>query len=144
VTGSVNQMGEVQPIGGVTRKIEGFFKCCKIKGLTGEQGVIIPAANVRDLMLKPAVVEAVAASRFRIAAVDHVDQAIELLTGLPAGDADAYGAVPEGSINYLVATHLLELHSMQQLAHEEKKSGAKHVSHRKKPVLRQPPKKTSQ
>lgn len=144
VTGSVNQYGDVQPIGAVNEKIEGFFDICAARGLSGEQGVIIPAANVRDLMLKPDVVEAVAASRFRIAAVDHVDQAIELLTGLPAGDADAYGAVPEGSINYLVATHLLELHSMQQLAHEEKKSGAKHVSHRKKPVLRQPPKKTSQ
>ncbi|UCV01725.1 Lon protease family protein [Dechloromonas denitrificans] len=141
VTGSVNQYGAVQPIGAVNEKIEGFFDICAARGLTGEQGVIIPASNVKDLMLKPAVVEAVAARRFRVAAVDHVDQAIELLTGLPAGDADAKGVIPEGSMNYLVATHLLELHSLKHLpSEEEEKSKPKRTLHPKKAALKPPPK----
>lgn len=136
VTGSVNQYGAVQPIGAVNEKIEGFFDICASRGLSGEQGVIIPAANVRDLMLKPAVVEAVAAGRFRIAAVDHVDAAIELLTGLPAGEADSNGIIPEGCINYLVAMHLLELHSMKQPPGEARRDRTKHSRRRRKRVLR--------
>ena len=85
VTGSVNQLGEVQAIGGVNEKIEGFYAVCKARGLTGEQGVIIPKDNVHNLMLKPEVVEAIKAGRFHVYAVSRVEQGIELLTGLPAG-----------------------------------------------------------
>ena len=103
VTGSVNQHGEVQAIGGVNEKIEGFFEICKHRGLTGDQGVLIPPANVKNLMLKPEVVEAAKAGTFRIHAVETIDQGIEILTGHPAGARDADGNYPEGSINALVA-----------------------------------------
>src|SRR5581483_7244270 len=86
VTGSVNQRGEIQAVGGVTTKIEGFFAVCKARGLTGSQGVVIPRTNVQHLMLKPEIVEAVAAGTFHVWAVGTVDQGIEILTGLPAGD----------------------------------------------------------
>lgn len=86
VTGSVDQNGNVQPVGGVNQKIEGFYHVCKLKGLTGEQGVIIPRQNVKNLMLKPEVVEAVAEGRFHVWAIGHVDEGIELLTGIPAGE----------------------------------------------------------
>ena len=99
VTGSVNQRGEVQPIGGVTRKIEGFFKCCQIKGLTGEQGVIIPTTNVRHLMLNQEVIEAVTAGQFHIWAVSTIDQGIEILTGVPAGKTNKRGEYPPDTIN---------------------------------------------
>jgi len=102
VTGSVNQHGQVQAIGGVTRKIEGFFAVCQAKGLTGEQGVIIPQANVKNLMLKEEVVEAVRQGKFHIWAVSHVDQGIEILTGVPAGERQPDGSYPEGTVNYLV------------------------------------------
>ena len=87
VTGSVNQHGEVQAIGGVNEKIEGFFDICLARGLSGEQGVLIPAANVKHLMLRADVVDAVAAGSFHVYAVAHVDEGIVLLTGLPAGAA---------------------------------------------------------
>ena len=87
VTGSVNQLGEVQAIGGVNEKIEGFYAVCKARGLTGEQGVMIPKDNVHNLMLKPEVVEAVKRGRFHIYAVSTIEQGIELLTGMPAGQA---------------------------------------------------------
>jgi len=109
VTGSVNQKGEVQPIGGVNQKIEGFFDICRQRGLTGEQGVLIPASNVKNLMLRQDVVEAVEAREFHIHAVEHVDQGIEILTGVPAGERDEKGAYPEGTINYLVEQRLQEL-----------------------------------
>lgn len=86
VTGSVNQLGEIQAIGGVTQKVEGWFNVCKERGLTGAQGVIIPSSNVKDLMLRVAVVEAVAAGQFHIWAVDTVDEGIEILTGIAAGE----------------------------------------------------------
>lgn len=140
VTGSVNQYGAVQPIGAVNEKIEGYFDICSARGLSGQQGVIIPSANVKNLMLKASVVEAVATGRFRIAAVDHVDSAIELLTGLSAGDADAKGVIPAGSINYLVATHLLELHTLKQLPTEGKKEKAKRMRWRKRQVPKGHPK----
>ena len=85
ITGSVNQHGEAQPIGGVNEKIEGFFDVCQVRGLTGEQGVVIPASNVQHLMLRRDVVDAVKAGQFQIYAIETVDQAIELLTGVPAG-----------------------------------------------------------
>jgi predicted ATP-dependent protease len=107
VTGSVDQFGRVQAIGAVNEKIEGFFDICNKRGLTGTQGVIIPAANVEHLMLRHDVVEAAAAGRFDIYAVETVDEALELLTGLPAGIPDAEGYLPEGSLNALVAERLV-------------------------------------
>ncbi len=109
VTGSVNQHGQVQAIGGVNPKIEGFFDICQARGLTGEQGVLIPAANVKHLMLRRDVVEAVEAGQFHVYPVETIDQGIELLTGQPAGQRDEQGNYPEGSINYLVETRLTEL-----------------------------------
>jgi lon-related putative ATP-dependent protease len=109
VTGSVNQHGEVQPIGGVNQKIEGFFKVCRAQGFTGEQGVMIPRRNIGDLVLDPAVLEAVKEGQFHIWAVNHVDEGIELLTGIPAGEPDEEGNYPENSINDLVDKRLEEL-----------------------------------
>jgi len=106
VTGSVNQRGDVQAIGGVNEKIEGFFDLCRARGLTGEQGVIIPRANVQHLMLRHDVVEAVAKGQFHIYAVDSVDQGIELLTGVPCGVPDESGAYPPDSINARVQAQL--------------------------------------
>lgn len=106
VTGSVNQHGEVQAVGGVTSKIEGFFATCKAQGLTGKQGVIIPAANVPNLMLGQEIIVAVQAGQFHIWAVRTIDEGIELLTGLPAGQRDSDGQYPEGSIHRLVEQRL--------------------------------------
>jgi predicted ATP-dependent protease len=108
VTGSVNQHGEVQAIGGVNEKIEGFFDICRSRGLTGEQGVLIPAANVRHLMLRAEVVSAVAAGMFHIYPVEHVDAGISILTGMPAGDRDAAGHFSADSINSRVERRLAE------------------------------------
>ena len=102
VTGSVNQKGEIQPIGGVNQKIEGFFEVCKAKRLTGTQGVIIPTQNVKDLMLRNEVVEAVSARKFHIYPVSTIDEGIELLTGVEAGRMSKGGTYPEGTVNYLV------------------------------------------
>ncbi|MFO1190059.1 MAG: ATP-binding protein [Alphaproteobacteria bacterium] len=107
MTGSVNQHGQVQPIGGVNEKIEGFFDVCARKGLTGEQGVIIPSTNIRHLMLRPDVVEACAAGRFRVHAVSTVNEALALLTGLPAGERDAAGTFPDGSVNRRAEARLI-------------------------------------
>jgi lon-related putative ATP-dependent protease len=109
VTGSVNQHGEVQAIGGVNEKIEGFFDVCRARGLTGEQGVLIPAANVKHLMLRHDVVEAVRQGKFHIYPVTTIDQGIELLTGLPAGERDANGLFPDGSLNQRVEVRLMTL-----------------------------------
>jgi lon-related putative ATP-dependent protease len=106
VTGSVNQHGEVQAIGGVNEKIEGFFDICRERGLTGEQGVIIPSANIEHLMLRDDVVEAVRRGEFRIYAVATVDEGIEILTGRPAGKRGPDGRFPDGSINQLVEARL--------------------------------------
>ena len=114
MTGSINQLGQVQAIGAVNEKIEGFFDICNARGLTGTQGVLIPAANVQHLMLRQNVVDAATAGQFHVYAVENIDQAITLLTGLPAGEADANGGYPEGSINYRVAARLTELNSISQ------------------------------
>lgn len=114
VTGSVNQHGQIQAIGGVNEKIEGFFDVCRAKGLAGDQGVLIPASNVKHLMLRHDVVEAVEAGQFQIYAVETVDQGIELLTGLPAGEPDEAGDYPEGSVNALVQARLAELTEKRQ------------------------------
>jgi lon-related putative ATP-dependent protease len=109
VTGSVNQHGQVQAIGGVNHKIEGFFDICRQQGLTGEQGVLIPASNVQHLMLRQDVIDAVEEGNFHVYAVETINQGIELLTGLPAGERDQEGNFPEGSVNYLVEQRLIEL-----------------------------------
>ena len=109
VTGSVNQHGQVQAIGGVNQKIEGFFDLCQARGLTGDQGVLIPIANVKHLMLRHDVVDAVATGQFHIYPVAHINQGIELLTGLPAGERDDGGNYPEESINYRVEERLVSL-----------------------------------
>ncbi len=108
-TGSVNQRGELQPIGGVNEKIEGFYYVCKAKGLTGRQGVIIPHQNVRDLMLRDEVVEATRSGQFHVWAVRTVDEGIEILTGVRAGAAGDGDGYPEGSINGRVAARLADL-----------------------------------
>ena len=109
VTGSVNQQGQVQAVGGVNEKIEGFFDLCRARGLTGEQGVLIPAANVQHLMLRADVVEAAAAGRFHVFPVDSVDRALELMTGLPAGERDASGRYPPASFSGRVEARLIAL-----------------------------------
>ncbi len=101
VTGSVNQKGEIQPIGGVNEKIEGFFQICKMRGLTGAHGVIIPSQNVRNLHLNDEVIKAVKEEKFHIYAIDTIEEGIEILTGVPAGRKDKYGNFPAGTINYL-------------------------------------------
>jgi len=109
VTGSVNQKGEVQAIGGVNEKIEGFFDCCSKMGATNSQGVMIPESNVKDLMLRKDVVEAVKKGQFHVYPVKTIDEGIEILTGKKAGARNAKGAYPKGSINYLVDQKLKEL-----------------------------------
>ena len=101
VTGSVNQKGEIQPIGGVNEKIEGFFQICQTRGLDGSHGVIIPIQNVKNLNLADNVLEAVKAKKFHIYAISSIDEGIELLTGVPAGKRDSNGRFPAGSVNYL-------------------------------------------
>jgi ATP-dependent Lon protease len=109
VTGSVNQKGEVQAIGGVNQKIEGFFDCCRRRGLNGGQGVMIPQSNVKDLMLRKDVIAAVEEKRFRIYAVSTIDAGIEILTGKKAGSLQPDGKYPGGTINYLADRKLMEL-----------------------------------
>jgi predicted ATP-dependent protease len=109
VTGSVNQRGEVQAIGGVNEKIEGFFDICQARGLTGSQGVLIPTANIKNLMLRSDVRDAVEKGLFRVCSVEHVDQAMELLCGVPSGQAGADGAFPDGSLNQRVGSRLSDL-----------------------------------
>ena len=109
VTGSVNQKGEIQPIGGVNEKVEGFYDVCRTIGLNGEQGVIVPHQNVRNLMLRADVVQAIKDGWFHLYSVWTVDQGIEILTGVPAGSRPAESQYPEGTVNYLVDTRLAEL-----------------------------------
>jgi ATP-dependent Lon protease len=109
VTGSVNQKGEIQPIGGVNEKIEGFFEVCKAKGLTGKQGVMIPHLNIDDLMLRKDVVQAVQEGKFRVYPVKTIDQGIEILTGVEAGERLEDGRFKEGTVNDLVDKRLQDL-----------------------------------
>ena len=102
VTGSVNQKGQIQPIGGVNEKIEGYFQICKMRGLTGEHGVMIPVQNVDNLQLSDEIIEAVKNKQFHIYSVSTIEEGIEVLTGVPAGKKDANGHFPAGTINYLV------------------------------------------
>lgn len=109
VTGSVNQRGQIQAIGGVNEKVEGFYDVCRLRGLTGTQGVIIPQSNVRHLMLREDVVEAVREGQFHIFAVASVDEGIELLTGLPAGERQPDGTYPPDTVHHAVQKRLTEL-----------------------------------
>jgi len=109
VTGSVNQRGEVQAIGGVNEKLEGFFEVCKAKGLTGKQGAMIPASNVQNLMLKEEILQAAEAGRFAIYPATTIDEGIEFLTGVPAGERQGDGSYKEGTVNYLVNKRLQEM-----------------------------------
>jgi predicted ATP-dependent protease len=108
VTGSVNQNGQIQPIGGVNQKVEGFFDLCRVKGFTGDQGVLIPIQNVKNLMLKKDLIEAVAAGQFHIYAIRNVDEGIEILTGVPAGDRNCDHSLQERTIHCLVEKRLKE------------------------------------
>lgn len=101
VTGSVNQKGEIQPIGGVNEKIEGFYQICKMRGLTGEHGVIIPIQNVKNLHLSDEIIDNVKKKKFHVYAISTIDEGIEILTGVPAGKRDKIGNFPLGTINYL-------------------------------------------
>ncbi|MCB8966785.1 MAG: AAA family ATPase [Ardenticatenaceae bacterium] len=114
VTGSVNQHGQVQAIGGVNEKIEGFFDLCTARGLSGTQGVLIPQANVRHLMLRQDVIEAVRAGQFAIYPISHIDEGIELLTGIPAGALNNKGNYPPKSINGRVTTRLITFAEKQR------------------------------
>jgi ATP-dependent Lon protease len=109
VTGSINQKGEIQPIGGANEKIEGFYKVCKARGLKGSEGVIIPWQNVPDLMLDQEVVDAVAQGRFHIYSVKHVDEGIEILTGVKAGRKLKSGKYQKDTVNELVRQSLYDM-----------------------------------
>ena len=124
ITGSINQFGEVQAVGGVNEKIEGFFRLCEARGLTGEQGVIIPHSNIVNLLLDEAVVTAVEAGKFNIYAVNHVDQALCLLSGVSAGCADAENNFPDGSLNAKVVARLRAIAELDLPDDESKVAGA--------------------
>jgi len=124
VTGSVNQKGEIQPIGGVNQKIEGFFKICQSKGLNGEQGVLIPHQNLRNLMLREEVVDAVRQGQFHIYSARTIDDGIEILTGVSAGDRRKDGTYRERTVNYLVDKRLKEMaEQLKNFYGAEKKKG---------------------
>lgn len=123
ITGSLNQHGQAQAIGGVNEKIEGFFDVCNAIGMTGDQGVLIPAANAKHLMLRSDVIEAVAAGKFSVHTYQTIDDAVALLTGVAAGIPDASGTYPSGTINYLVDQRLRELADLQRRFTAEKIPG---------------------
>jgi predicted ATP-dependent protease len=129
VTGSVNQFGRVQAIGGVNEKIEGFFDICSTRGLTGEQGVLIPDSNVQHLMLRDDVVQAVGEGKFHVYPIETIDQGVELLTDMPAGEPDAEGTYPEDTINGKVQARLVKFSDTQDsdgsAADEESTDGKK-------------------
>ena len=124
VTGSVNQKGEIQPIGGVNQKTEGFFDVCRVQGLTGDQGVIVPHQNVKNLMLRADVVEASKNGMFHIYAAKSVDEGIEILTGVPAGELSPEGTYPEGTVHYRVDSKLRKLARSLQGFYAELVEGA--------------------
>jgi len=126
VTGSVNQKGEVQAIGGINQKIEGFYDCCRETGLTDHQGVMMPESNVKDLMLRKDVVKAVKEKKFHVYTVKSIDEGIEILTDKKAGERQSDGAFPKGTINYLVNEKLKELaEGLKKFGEEEEKEEKK-------------------
>jgi lon-related putative ATP-dependent protease len=134
VTGSVNQRGQVQAIGGVNEKVEGFFDVCRERGGPAGQAVIIPVANVKHLMLREELVQAVAEERFAVYAVSTVDEALELLAGLPAGEPNAQGAYAEGSLNQRVEARLMEFSRLRQ-AFTKEASQALEETVKKRPAV---------
>jgi predicted ATP-dependent protease len=138
VTGSVSQQGEVQPIGGVNWKIEGFFEACQARGLTGKQGVIIPKANLPNLTLRPEVVKAVKEKKFHIYAVSTIDEGIELLTGVPAGVSDAKGNYPDETVSGRVMKRLAELAQLYQDVKPDKNNKKKPARKKSKPEKKVP------
>ncbi len=124
VTGSVDQHGRVQAIGGVNEKIEGFFDLCKARGLTGEQGVLIPETNVKNLMLRRDVIEAVEAGQFRVFPVSHVDEGIEILTGIAAGTPNKQGKYPKGTVNRIVTDRLQQMAKKRREIERKSRSAA--------------------
>src|SRR5690606_17572425 len=126
ITGSVNQHGNIQVIGGVNEKIEGFFDICRARGLSGTQGVIVPEGNVKHLMLRQDLLNAVRDGQFHVYAVSEVDQAMELLTGLPAGAADETGGYPPGSVNATVKQRLDELSYLRRRYIQSEGTGRDH------------------
>ncbi|MCI0690820.1 AAA family ATPase [candidate division KSB1 bacterium] len=131
ITGSINQKGEIQSIGAVNEKIEGFFNACQAKGLTGTQGVIIPRLNLDDLMLPEAVIEVVAQGNFHLYAVTCIDEGLELLTGVPAGEKDAESKYPEGTLHYKVDQRLRELSKEKKDNRAEEKKEEKPEAEKK-------------
>ena len=125
VTGSMDQSGDVQPIGGVNEKIEGFFDLCKIRGLTGRQGVIIPRKNVHNLMIKKEIVGAVKEGKFSIYPIDRVEEGLEIFTGIPAGTIKEDGTYPEGTLYYLVSKRLEEISVAMKDKKEDQKDAEK-------------------
>ncbi len=125
VTGSVNQRGDIQPIGGVNQKIEGFFRVCRAKGLTGEQGVLIPHQNVRNLMLREEVLEAVQEGKFHVYSARTIDEGIEILTGIAAGERQPDGSYPDGTVNHAVSQQLGKMAERLRSFGEEKKDEKK-------------------
>ena len=129
ITGSADQHGNVQAIGGINEKIEGFFDICKQKGLTGEQGVIFPATNIAHLILRDDVIEAIEAKQFVLYPINTVDEAISLLTGLPAGERNEKGEFPEDSVNYKVEQRLLEMAEVKHEEHQKDEHEHEHSKH---------------
>jgi len=126
ITGSMNQHGEIQPIGGVNEKIEGFFDVCKLSGLDSTQGVIIPSRNIKNLMLRKEVIDTIRGGKFNIYAIDNIEDGIETLTGMPAGQLQPDGNYPEGTFNFLVAKRLRELsEALKEKKEEEKEKNNK-------------------
>jgi len=134
VTGSVNQKGEVQAIGGVNHKIEGFYDCCCHLGQTGQQGVMIPESNVKDLMLRKDVVEAVKKGEFHIYSAKTIDEGIGILTGKEAGELKPDGTYPKGTINFLVNERLKKLaEGLKKFGEEEKEEKKKGKQKKEQP-----------
>jgi predicted ATP-dependent protease len=127
VTGSVNQLGEIQPIGGVNEKIEGFFESCSRKGLTGKQGVLIPARNTKHLALRRDVVEAVESGHFSVYAVNMIEEAVELLTGIAAGERDLDGTYPSDTVFGRAAQRLEEMAQAVSEWTEGEEKPSKHI-----------------
>lgn len=123
VTGSVNQHGEIQPVGGVNEKIEGFFEVCQARGLTGDQGVVLPASNVKNLMLRQDVIDAVKSKKFHIYPVATVDEGMALLAGKEAGEPDKEGSFPEDTFNGIIQARLADLAARQKAAEAKEDSG---------------------
>jgi predicted ATP-dependent protease len=120
VTGSMDQNGDVQPIGGVNQKIEGFFELCKMRGLDGSHGVIVPKRNEKHLILRREVVDAVTEGKFSIYTIEKMEEGLEILTGISAGEIQEDGTYPEGTIHYLVAKRLAEIGEALEKKKDEK------------------------